>query len=419
MKSPTFAAFLLIALVVLTSAPAFALASDFLDRALGPFRDLDFSTFYDQYAGLIDMAIYLALFVGLALATIGKRLQGRGGKAVVIAIGIAMALGLAATERSLGFNLKSLGPLAGLVIIVLLGVALLEGLKHTRIGIFGGGSLAFVISYSILRAVAPGVFAWVEEKAPIVDFLVLVAICIAVWKIVAAARTGVPGLAAQAGQAVKEPQRFISELFPTEQALVREKNEVGKKLEPVTQKAIKDAEEITEDLKTVDAVMEEHGAQPHLRYTVAQKLGQVTPKQHAMEQALAGLRRLSKRVERFDVGLFSKLKSRYAKLSPERQAVVREAIGEQVRKIAAEQRIREFEARVQQYSADFESCLTRAIQHFTSGHVHEARKWVNRSIKLEEESSDLLKAMLALERKMVALTQIEMGKLRRARRRAS
>ncbi len=68
---------------------SFAVKAEYniLDDVLSPFGGIDIAATYDQYAGVIDFVIYAILFVGISQATIGTRFQGRGGKAVVTAVG--------------------------------------------------------------------------------------------------------------------------------------------------------------------------------------------------------------------------------------------------------------------------------------------------------------------------------------------
>ena len=83
--------------------------NSFIDTLFRPFQGLQLPVLYDSYATVIDLIIYLILFVGLAKATIGKRFETAG---VPVAIGIALAIGLTLSERTLGFSLRTLGPLA-------------------------------------------------------------------------------------------------------------------------------------------------------------------------------------------------------------------------------------------------------------------------------------------------------------------
>ena len=83
---------------------------------------MDFGIWYERYGAIIDFFVYLLLFGGLARVTLEKRFPGRGGQALTLALGLALALALAVAERTMGFNLGSLGPLALGIVLLLLGV---------------------------------------------------------------------------------------------------------------------------------------------------------------------------------------------------------------------------------------------------------------------------------------------------------
>jgi hypothetical protein len=90
--------------------------SQFVHAAPGgdPFlsRSSEFiSYFYNTYSLIIDLLIYTLLFVGISQVTLGRHFPSRGGKAVSVALGLALAIGLVTSEQAMGFNLRSFGPL--------------------------------------------------------------------------------------------------------------------------------------------------------------------------------------------------------------------------------------------------------------------------------------------------------------------
>ncbi|MBK8947233.1 MAG: hypothetical protein IPM32_18485 [Ignavibacteriae bacterium] len=69
-------------------------SGNLLTEILSPFETTNFSEIYDSYSSIIDFIIYVILFVGLSQVTIGKIFDPRGGKAMVVAIGLVLAIGL-------------------------------------------------------------------------------------------------------------------------------------------------------------------------------------------------------------------------------------------------------------------------------------------------------------------------------------
>ena len=61
----------------------------FWDILFWPYQYLELSSLYDHYQGLIDMTIYVLIFVGAAQVTLGQRFPGNGGRAISIGTGLS------------------------------------------------------------------------------------------------------------------------------------------------------------------------------------------------------------------------------------------------------------------------------------------------------------------------------------------
>jgi len=136
----------------------------FLDEFLATFGG-NFEKTYEKYDVFIDMCIYLVLFIGLAYFTLGKKMGGtfstKGGKTVMVGIGIIFAVGLALFEKQAGFNIMAFGPIAMAILIVMIAFALYEGLDA-----FGAEqSTALEVSYlaALLALSAAGVLSWASK----------------------------------------------------------------------------------------------------------------------------------------------------------------------------------------------------------------------------------------------------------------
>lgn len=142
----------LFSISILSTTVAFAQEDNFWDSVIGPFGE-GFEEAYEKYFPFIDAIVYIIIFTGLAEWALGSRFMGgygsgkKGGKAVVIGIGLVFALSLALWERSAGFNLKSFGPIAMAVMLAIMCFALYEGLR-TALGKENiNKSTAFFLAY--------------------------------------------------------------------------------------------------------------------------------------------------------------------------------------------------------------------------------------------------------------------------------
>ena len=149
---------IIILLLFLTHSPTVCADENILDTFFRPFENLDIEKTYDQYSVFIDLIIYLLIFVGLSQAVLSKKFQGRGGKAVVISVGLILTIAMIIAEKNLGFNIKTFGPVAAWILIFLISTILFKSIKHVRAGNIASGSIAFVITYFIMRGLIPEFF---------------------------------------------------------------------------------------------------------------------------------------------------------------------------------------------------------------------------------------------------------------------
>ncbi|MGH7133356.1 MAG: hypothetical protein ACREJO_15595 [Phycisphaerales bacterium] len=117
---------------------------------------LSLARWYEQYPAVIDGLIYLVLFTGLVHVSLGRRFHGRAGNAVSAAVGIAMAIGASVMARQRDFSLDKLGPLAWLVLLLVLAVVLYDLLRSVGLGRWTSVATSVVALVSGLSATDAG-----------------------------------------------------------------------------------------------------------------------------------------------------------------------------------------------------------------------------------------------------------------------
>jgi hypothetical protein len=93
------------------------------------FEGFDIAEAYGKFPYIADSIIYFIFFISLAMATLGKRFEGSGGKGVVIALGVGFSTAMAFWAKQTGFTIGSLGPLAGLIFAITIGMWIFRILK--------------------------------------------------------------------------------------------------------------------------------------------------------------------------------------------------------------------------------------------------------------------------------------------------
>lgn len=123
--------------------------ASFLDDSFELFRDVNFGQFYESYAPFIDGVLYFIIFFGLTKFVFTDKFKS-GAK--MLGIGVSLTLSFAAVFFSFrtGFVLGSLGPIAIIIVFLLLFFML-----FTKMKAFGAGKwLAFSIGFLLVSTMA-------------------------------------------------------------------------------------------------------------------------------------------------------------------------------------------------------------------------------------------------------------------------
>jgi len=162
---------LLISLFVFSALAIAVSAQGVFDALLSPFGRFD--EVYTKFSFFIDTVIYLIIFLGLAKFALGKRF-GKEGRAVVVGVGIVLALSLSLFSARAGFNIASFGPVAAIILMALMGYSVWVGIKSLEIEGVDNLTLAAIayllVYFGVLMAV-PGAAAWINERVPVIGAL--------------------------------------------------------------------------------------------------------------------------------------------------------------------------------------------------------------------------------------------------------
>jgi len=180
-------------------APIIFARTDFLsgifENVLGPnFSVVDL---LQKYGVFIEFVLYAILFIGISEASLGRvqTFQGRGGKAVISVVGIALAISLAWFGEKNNFHIYNFGPLAGvlLVFIIFMAVyALIKGMiGEDNFGWQDRGfavCLAIVCCISFVIALFKELAEWIFDDTGIVggiiSFIYLIAVIYVIYYLI-------------------------------------------------------------------------------------------------------------------------------------------------------------------------------------------------------------------------------------------
>lgn len=377
-----------------------------LGEMFQPLEHADFSGLYTSYAVVIDLAVYLLVFIGIAQVTLGKRFQGSGGKAITIGIGVSLAVSLAIVEQYLGFSLRSLGPIAAGLFLAIVAVMMFRLVKHFGGGTAVSGSIAYVFVLLSIVAAVPGFFAWVNRTIPLINLGLLIGLLVAGYTIVAhfLRKKGIPEKYAPVIH--KEKEEFKTMPAELSESKKYQRNEV----KPITKRAYRESRNVLEELKRLVPLVEKYGHLPEARKDIRMKLEKILPRQLEVVQYLTRLQVLHKRIRESDWSVYSaSVRGQLGRLDgPAKTSMKNELIDEYV-KLGIEKRLSEIEQRIQVYQTELRRCLEEAGGILTNGDTNGVVGILKRAVSYEEQSMNMIEGLRSLEKEILKHTKREIA----------
>ena len=379
-----------------------------MDTVFQPFYGLDVEALYSRYHPIIDFLLFLTFFTAISRLTLGQRFPGRAGKALAVSIGFILTVSLVLAEARLGFSLRSFGPLAAGVLIGVVGFVIFLLIKHAGTGTATAGSLALIVTYFALRAVMPGFFLWVQGNpwAGFLHSLLVLAVFVSLFRLLSAVfgnRGPSGGLLKAARQAASPGKnQHVEEEKRTDRA---ELSILKHRLSRFTGKAIRNSEQIAEEIREIIAIVGEYGGAPGAGPLIAKRLRRIASFEHEAERELKRVAKLDDRLKRFDLSEMVEIKARYGKLSAEQKKACRKRFLEAREKFVEEQHVQKLTTAVKEYQRRFAHCVEMAVQVLQAGRAQEAREWLEKALEEEQHASELLRDVLRMEKRLMALVK--------------
>ena len=373
------------------------------ETVLDPLRYLDLSSIYDAYSSLIDLAIYVLIFVGASQATLGQRFPGNAGRAVSIGAGMSLAFAMTVAEKTYGFAIKDFGPLAVTIIVVVLGIMIYKLFQRAGAGRLRSASAAYLALFAAALIIAPDLLGWLTDRLPLASLLLVLASLAAVTGLATALwPTHTPAFVSRIRQA---QARKLTDP-PTTNALRGESRFLKRRIRPLTKQALKDSKTILRDLKAVRKAAERYGADPQARTILAGQLRNVLPRQHQLQAEIERLRRYAAQILNLDTSIFTrKRRQRLQDLGPEQKAVLTQQLQDQLAKIRAEQKLDRIQQVLQRQNSDIDQFVRDAAQHLAADRVPNALPVLRDAETLEHQNYKLAQALKNLEQKIVAINK--------------
>jgi hypothetical protein len=383
-------------------------SANLFNEILQPLETSDFSDMYDAYSSIIDFIIYSILFIGLSQVSIGKRFESRGGKAMVVAIGLVLAIGLTISESYLGFNLRSFGPLAASIFIFFVGFVIFLGIRSAGMESIGAASITLVLTYFSIRSVSPSFFDWMisNEYLSWLHSVILVAVLISVYKIFRLFFTKKEESIGSKFDGsfknhVSKPSNFLSHLK-------EEKDEmdfIKKKLEKITNEAGKDSEQIIKDLLELKKYIQEFGTSGKGRELISRKIESLITKEKQIHLRIKAIKDMIKRISNFDISIFENLQNEFKSLSVTEKNHAEKLIKVEWKKLDVEKQLIKLEEAINQYDFSFRHNLELIIVSLRSNKLKNSIEQIDEAIISEKNLSSTFRQMKKLEKQVEYFTK--------------
>jgi len=389
-----------------------------LEELLKSFEYLEISFLYNNYSFIIDAVIAFLIFFGVAKVTLGKRFEGRGGRAIIIGIGLALSMGFLLMEKSLNFSLRSFGPLAvGIILLlvgfVLYGLLLSLGFNHTN-----SLCLAYIIDYLSLRLVAPNIFDWIANTAPFINGILGLGFLMALFKLIFSlfSRNSLKSISSK----LPSKPNIKSNTEDYDKEMEEDKEEVDiikSRLIKPTKKEIKDSEEMIETINEMIKLIEEYGTTPHAIRELSNYLVKIRDKEHYAMVYFNYINKIMDKIGRFDNEFYTTLKAECETAQgSEQKRLKKKEIEAEEKKREIEEVIEKIEKLILQHTKKFRQCINYAVQNLRNNNPNEAIKCLKESLKIESKIKDLFEQIKELERDLKKITKRNFRFLRKEKK---
>lgn len=323
-------------------------------------------------------------------------------------MGISLAVAMVIAEQRFGFSLRSFGPFAAGILLLLFGIVIYRLLHYAGMAGFRSGALTYIAVYLAMRGVAPDLFAWLDHNLPLVNAMAFAVLLVSVLLAI------VPGHGLAHARHVFEARLHrLREDQPgrrrAREAVGREARFIKHRAKPAASKVVDASGDVLHDLGSIEDSIRRHGAQPEARRTILDRMRSILPKGRNLQASVQNLKDLNARLGRLDRALFSESqRGLLDRMSDQERHLLRKELGDEVGRLGLEKKIAEIEEGIERSNRDVYQDLSSAAGNLVSGRVGEALRAVRQAIASERDARHLAKQIRHLERKLLALTKRDM-----------
>ena len=406
MKHKTPYIYLLPALLFLLLAASEASAELMsAQQMFAPLEYINLANAYDHYSAVIDLFIYGLIFIGVAQVTLGPRFAGRGGKAICAGVGISLAVSMAIAERQFGFSLKSFGPIAAGIIILLLGIMVYHLLHQAGLSKTGALSISYAGMFLTVHGAAPKFVGWLQSQMPFVYLLALLGLLASLYFAFTSLR---PEVFRQHRfeERLREAKANEPERKHARETVKKEEGFIKRFLKPGAKHALKESVEIEDDLQSVANAIKKNGHNPEARPVILQRMGEIVPKGQQFLKTIQELREMTRRLLQADTELLGeKNKERLSAMTPRDKDLWSKELHDEVDRLGLEKKTGQLEEAIEDMVTRVGERLKKAGELLREGHIEEAWQEAQNALNIEKNASSIAHQLKKLEKTILSLAR--------------
>ena len=378
------------------------------------FSGFNIIEWYDRMPWFFDFTIYLILFVGLAQTIFQKHFSGRGGKAVIIALGIALSFGMVFAGRQYDFNLKSLGSVSFIIFLSLISIfifkAIIKAGMHKGITVL----LAYVFIYLAVLNIAPEFINTVLSKIPFLRAVFYISIIIIgirlISEIIGKNKLNTP---------FKSKPRIIlpAENLSNEKKELIEENSSLHKQKTNVRKEKQRSNKIEHNLNSLkDLIMEYNKTgSSDIWGKIRKTVGILLKKESKTKIKLSEIITRSNKIENLDLEILPELKREFTDIPDKQKIYVIKEIQNEKQKINIEERIKNIDKAITKTERNFKYCLQQILTTLQTGQFDEAAGWTEKAGHFEIQKEKQLKNIQKLDKEINRLNHYALKTVKKMR----
>ena len=383
-----------------------------LEWLFSPLTGLNIESLYSQHQPVIDFILYLCILVYASRVALSRIYPNEQGRKLGIIVGTILAVSLSAAERSIGFSLKSFGPIAAGIIILMVSLVIYNLMRQVGAGHASGGSISLIVTYFTMRAVSPGFFLWAQrnEWAGYLHMILSLAVIVSVWRVI---------IALLSTSDLSSLKRSVSKTsFGKNEFIDSYKREdlsglsiVKQKLKKLTIQGKRECRAVIRILEQVAEIIQKHCNEPQMVQPACKVLNNILAREHILKSEIVRIRNANESLTGLNLSGYDDLARKFERLDKKQQSKLRRLFDEEREKTGVTESIRGVSLSSENYLKEADQCIRGACQALMVGQPRQALSLIQKGIELETAISGLMDDLKKQEKMLIRSLRRHMARL--------